>query len=1029
MNESLQRPAGPTNATPRIPTTLSRAPITPLAMTPTLRFRLLAAGLAASLLASAAPAQTPGASPVTPEDLARYDRNKNGRLDPEELAAKAADDARRGEAITLTVFEVTADPTDTYEATNTTSITGTNTPLGKTPLDARIFNRQMLDELGVVDLTDMLWKIGGLGPAVINPNEDVRGTLEGDRQDPKSMSMRGLQINNPRRDGFLRSDTTLLDSFDIERVEAIGGSNSLLFGSGDAGGVITSASKRAYLNRRPTLILRATGDSEGTRRYTVDAQAGYRMFALRFNGVKSDTKYFRPGTRQMAEGYHLAATFQPWKRLTIRGEFRHFTRDTIFAQAVIVRAPLTLLLPNGARVDNQNSRYLVAFPNVAELTDGKFDLTKVDSAIGPFHRDSYDNEIKSIVAETTLAEGLALQLRFGQDARINDPLRATSTTVFAPGAAGNNFVDPATGLAGTQWAMNQSMNATPFWTGARGYRAALAYQKDLRRWGRHQLNLFRQDMRSWVNQQPWRFYEADSSGHAIQNPANLTNADSGRTVMPSVWMPIFPSQVIGGRDWRFTSVQHPNGRTYVYAPQVYAGAVTPTAGNPMGLSGPINATTGQSTVTGYTMDDTRETSTGLSLFSEWWRGRLDTMTGLRREEATGLRKATGQKRGPISYDSLTTGFVADTPIKDLRLSVNFATNAKINFDTTRDIFNQPLPPGKGTSRDLGFKFDLFERRLSGNLNYYVSEAKNFTTTLGNRDDIDPNGINGRNGGNAYTFSKKSDGYNLTLSSRPLRGWEVRINFATANGSERADVILPQFYNDQFNTTTVNGQPVVGVRSSPTAAVIPLMVALDPLDSASPLVPLSLAMLRDPTSPHFAVLDRESGQITNAQALGLLTPGVGTNVTGLPITDHQLGFVSPSGGTLIVRRAGERTVGYAERSYSLLNRYQIDRGRLRGLVVGLSTSFQEKYRAYMYNDAADGGRRKTFYFPDRFLNDFFATYAFKAFRGTRVSVQVNVSNLFDRNEVLYLVNSSNGTLRYAQWLNAPRKLGVTTSFTY
>ena len=128
------------------------------------------------------------------------------------------------------------------------------------------------------------------------------------------MSMRGLQINNPRRDGFLRSDTTLLDTFDIDRVEAIGGSNSLLFGSGDAGGVITSASKRAYLNRRPTMTWSATGDSEGSRRYTVDAQVGEKYFAVRFNGAKDDTKYSRPGLGRYAEGYHLTATVQPWKR-------------------------------------------------------------------------------------------------------------------------------------------------------------------------------------------------------------------------------------------------------------------------------------------------------------------------------------------------------------------------------------------------------------------------------------------------------------------------------------------------------------------------------------------------------------------------------------------------------------------------------------------------------------------------------------------------------------------------------------------
>ena len=203
--------------------------------------------------------------------------------------------------ITLNTFQVSADANDTYDATNTNSVTGTNTPLSKTPLDAKVFNRQLMDELGIVDTTDMLAKFGGLGPAVIGTGEDVRGNLEGDRQDPKSMSMRGLQINNPRRDGFLRSDTTLLDSFDIERVEAIGGSNSLLFGSGDAGGVVTSNSKRAYLNRR-SLALAATADSEGSLRYTFDANAGNRMFGLRVNAVKGETKYFRPNIGQTTRG-------------------------------------------------------------------------------------------------------------------------------------------------------------------------------------------------------------------------------------------------------------------------------------------------------------------------------------------------------------------------------------------------------------------------------------------------------------------------------------------------------------------------------------------------------------------------------------------------------------------------------------------------------------------------------------------------------------------------------------------------------
>jgi hypothetical protein len=398
----------------------------------------------------------------------------------------------------------------------------------------------------------------------------------------------------------------------------------------------------------------------------------------------------------------------------------------------------------------------------------------------------------------------------------------------------------------------------------------------------------------------------------------------------------------------------------------------------------------------------------------------------RRPPATARPPASPAVRSPTTA---STGFVADTPIKDVRLSANYATNGRINFNTARDIYNQPLPAGKGQSRDVGLKFDLFERRLSGAVTYYISEGQNFTATLTNRDDLDPAGINGRNGGNTYTFDRKSDGYNVTLSARPLRGWEVRLNFATADGRERSNVVLPQFYNDQFNTTTVGGQAVVGVKASATASLVPLLVPEDPSNPASRQVPLSLAMMRDRTSPYFAQLDPESGQILNPQALRLDTPGVGTNVTGLPITDHQLGFVSPGNGSLIVRLAGERTVGYAERSASLLNRYQFTSGRLRGLTVGLSTSYQQNFRAYMYNDAADGGKRKTFYFPNRFLNDLFATYSFKAYRQTRATVQVNVTNLLDRNQVLYLVNSTNGTLRYAQWFNAPRKLSIATSLSY
>ncbi len=997
-----------------------------------LSFRRVVIALECAILATVGSAQI-APNPVDPAALARWDKNKNGRLDPDELAAKNAAEAAgtTNEIINLTPFEVSVDASDTYQATNTNSITGTNVALGKTALDAKVFNRQLMDELGVVDMTEMLSKLGGLGSAIIaGGNEEVRGDLEGDRQDPKSMTMRGLTINNPRRDGFLRADTALMDSFDVERVDALGGSNSLLFGSGDAGGVITTNSKRALVGRRQQGSFTAGGDSEGSRRYTLDFGAGFKYWGFRINAVHGDTKYFRPANRQLNEGLTLATTVRPWKNLEIRGEWRHLIRDTTYPNSGTVRAPLTQLLPTGERVDNQSTRYLAAFPNASALTDGLIDVTKADTLFGPYYAFAFKNLSRSVVAEAKLAEGLGLQVRYGHDARVNNALSPTNNSIFAPGAAGNLYADPATGLIGTKWAFNMNFPVlNPFHTGARGYRAALAYQKNLGRWGSHQASAFFQDMESWTNQDQWRFYEADASGNAPVNPALITVADLGRIPIPSFWVPINPTGLVGGKKWPFSSLVHPNGKTYVSQPLIFPGAVPPTAGNPLGLSGPINPTTGQSTVGGYSQEDVNERSSGLSVFSEWWKGRIDTMVGYRTEEASGLRRNVGLKRGPISYDSLTTGAVVDTPLKGVRVSFNYATNAKINFDTTRDIYNQPLPPGKGVSKDIGLKFGLWQDRVSGNFNYYQSEAQNFTATIGNRNDVDPDGINGRNGGPSYTYSKTSDGYNLTLSARPTRGWEIRINFATANGSERTDVDQPQFYNDQFNTTTVGGQTVVGVRATPGGSVTPLLVPSDPSNPASARIPLSIAMMKDPNSPYAAQLDIESGQILNAQLLGLLTPGVGTAVTGLPLSDHQLGFVSPSGGSLIVRRSGEKTFGYAEQSYSLINRYQFNEGKLRGLVVGLSSSLRHNQRGYMYTDAADANKRKMFYSPDRLLHDLFGTYRFKPIGKIRTSLQINVSNLMDANEVVYLVRATNGTLRYAQWLNSPRKLSITTTVSF
>jgi hypothetical protein len=61
-------------------------------------------------------------------------------LSQAQVAGPAKNTAEKNETVVLNPFQVTGDTSDTYEANNTNSVTGTNTSLNKTPLDARIFN-------------------------------------------------------------------------------------------------------------------------------------------------------------------------------------------------------------------------------------------------------------------------------------------------------------------------------------------------------------------------------------------------------------------------------------------------------------------------------------------------------------------------------------------------------------------------------------------------------------------------------------------------------------------------------------------------------------------------------------------------------------------------------------------------------------------------------------------------------------------------------------------------------------------------
>lgn len=929
------------------------------------------------------------------------------------------------ELILLDPFAVTASSEDTYDATNTNSVTGTNLSLNRTPLDAKIFNSTMMEEMAVVDIGQMLSDIGGLGAPLLGAGEE-QGRQEGDALNYKTMSARGLTINNPRRDGFLRDDTALMDSFSAENVEVLMGSNSLLFGSGDAGGVVNVNSKKARLNRTFAKA-GARWDSEGSMRYTGDLNYGSDRFGVRLNAVKGDEKYFRPVLGMKTEGMQLTATVRPLKWLTVSGEWLKLDRNLIRGATLNVRAPTNLILTNGERLDNQSTRYITGYGGT-ELTDGYINMVNQDTFAGAHMQHAYEVAYKAISAEARATKDLHFQFRYGQTDRINRQV-ASSRVLYHPDAPGNQWRDDAGNLR-REWALNTTVNAREDELGARGYKFTGTYHKDLGRWGDHRLTAFTSEQQSWNIVRIQRFFEVDANGNVVQNLSQITNANSGRNALPAAWVAPSPEKIFGQFDFPTTTLVHPqNGKTYRLMDQVYPGAVPPTPTNPLGLSGPIDAVTGY-TSNGSLHGRTNERAVAASLFSNFWRGRIDTMVGYRAERARTERLERGTSFGPMDYDSLTVGFVVDTPLDGVRFYSSYATNARAAFDRDLDIYNRSLPIGEGESREAGFKFSAWNHRLSGNVAYYQSTGKNYAATLGgiDRNDVDPDGINGRNGGDGYTYDMESRGVDLFLSLRPIKPWEITLNYTRADGQERSDVVLPVFYNDQFNTLTHNGALTVGVKNAATGAVAPLMVRSNPANPNSALIPLTVAMLKDPSSSYFAQLDPDSGQILNAAALGLDAAGVGTNVTGLAISEHQLGFVPPS-PQRIVRKSGEKNGGFGEDSFSMINRYRFQEGALKNLVIGWAVIYQNGVRGYMYTDAADAGARKMYYFPDRFENRAFLSYTWRINRRIRAIFQANVSNLFDKQEIALMPRQANGDPRFFVQTYTPRKTSLTLTLAF
>lgn len=867
-------------------------------------------------------------------------------------------------------------------------------------------------DLGVTDTTELLSLYAvGMATGTLGGADKGMGQVIGDQISADGFRMRGITSGRVRRDGLFESMGFVLDNFNVQRTEVIRGPQSLLYGATSGSGVINNTTKLPVFGGRFVRLANQLEDT-GTVRFTGDANFSTKIrgipVALRLNAVTMDKRFWRDNLRAMTDGGAMAIALKPREWITVHAEYEHTMRESVVGKnaSMVLQygvpnplngKPLPVLLAEGD-------------PVLRDVLDGRLNWDNINSFGGNIAGDIRDLRFQSVAAELRLAPWLAMKIQSGKST-CDFPLGlAQGGALYAPTAPQNPTGQWAASFLPTFFKQRKSEKVT---------RVTFAANVNTRKFGKHDIVLgaetsFR-DETFWTGQ----FYAVDSAGNFIVNPALLNNGQLGRTIMPFQLIPIDLDHLGGRWNLHTKTIIADDGKTYVFGRTGVQNYVAPTPTNPFGFSPPGSA--------GF-FNERREESVFGTLFSSWFGGRIDTLFGYRVSKINTDFRVNGLSTlVPAAYGSFY-GAVYHLS-KSWALFYGASESYAPPAGQQLDFYGNVIPNTVGLGDEAGVKFGNPEGRVSGSLALFrvratpqSAQASPAIVAL-----VDPNGLNGRgrHGGWVYPFDRKSTGLEVALTARPFKSLNLRFSYAHTDGNEGTDVVLPKLYNDQFN---VNSAGQVTFTDGTVHTVLS-----NPFDPASPLIPLTAAMMRDPGSAYRAILDPSNGAITNLKALGLdaILPNgarIGTGNAGLPISAHQLGFDPPGGPTAIAKLGGDKTTEYPVDSFNLTANYRFSDGRLRGFGLGANINGRFNNRAYYYSNPATK-ERLLLMWKNVVLVNAFLSYERKLTRHITWSTHLNITNIFDTLELRRYPVINTGQINMAGYGTAPRNVIWTNTFSF
>jgi catecholate siderophore receptor len=234
---------------------------------------------------------------------------------PDEGTVRVARGVAAGEAAyTLTPLTVVASSSRGYGTGRTTSATRTDTPLRDAPQSVSVVTQGLIADQSMQGMADVVRYVPGV----------TMGQGEGHRDAP---TIRGVSSTADFFVDGVRDDAQYLrDVYNVERVEALKGSNAMIFGRGGGGGVLNRVSKEAQW--APTRAVTTEGGSFDHKRATVDLGQGLGAgVALRFNGMYESSGGFRDAYELERYGINPSLALAVGTRTTVRAGYELFSDD------------------------------------------------------------------------------------------------------------------------------------------------------------------------------------------------------------------------------------------------------------------------------------------------------------------------------------------------------------------------------------------------------------------------------------------------------------------------------------------------------------------------------------------------------------------------------------------------------------------------------------------------------------------------------------------------------------------------------